>query len=1082
MGRIASLRRALSVSRHAYAPQPGEPLDTAISRQRLLLEAYSGLYLPLKSVLFFSSLGFLMYPHVDWPYHLLWVLLILLMDSARAMVCLNVIKGIATLDLVTWRRRVVALDIAGGTLCGVGGALLMQRLPEINMIFFMGLMFVLAAVSLLVQKASRLGAAIFSVTTTLPVLLVWLAGHPHHVVVLSILTLIYWTVLFVASGFVADVVRQMMNIAQEREALVASLEAKNLEAKEAMAGALSAAHMRARVLSSASHDLRQPMHALTLYSAVLKSGHSPEQMREIVGKVDEVILSLTELLHRLLELSQLISNQTSLKTEPVQLDALVQEVSKPHEKQAREHGINWLSKLERIEVQGDATALRRVVDSLLENAVKFTESGHILVTLSQNPASGKVHFLVEDTGIGMSESEVPHVFEEYFQVRNQARNRRQGVGLGLAIAQRLCLLMKAGIEVESSPGKGSRFWVDFPSVMPAREPRADEKLNATEELDLLNRITEEPASGSDDRTGLNADDVCHESVRAHAEAMTRGPRAMTVLFLGMALLFVNHVPWTQYLAWALSTISVISAEAFYGRYTLNTLKRGMSPHPFHRMQCFAALLTSILTATGWWFLSPALPQQEIFLSSTILLLIPVVQVNWVLSSRRINVLGSLPILLTVCGSLAWQYPENAILIVVGAVIYELLVYSAATDIQRMLLKAVSWRRLREDAALALARSNTDIQNATERTAHEGRKRTLALAAASHDLRQPLHALSMCNATLSMRLSPEALLKVIRNVNNIVRSLGSLLHRLLDVSRSEQDALLIVPVNFDAQPVLNDLCEQMRPLFERKDLRLKCGVPSLQIHADPIALRRIVGNLLSNALKFTSKGSVTVTCREAELDGKQVALIEVRDSGKGIPEESREKVFEEFFQLDRSFQEPGGGIGLGLAIVRRLSRMMNGQVDVQAEPGGGSCFRVWLPLGDGPDKLAEAELRYAARPVTGLKVLVIDDDESVADSLKMLLEVWGFECCVASDGPSADAAVAAHGQPDVILADLRLPGTEQGAAIAHRLSTGSPPCPVLIITGETSGQAFDEALRRHYTVLQKPVNPDLLRQALHQILP
>lgn len=1065
-----------------YRPVPGEDLDTAISRQRIHLQAYSSIGMPLSSLVYYGSLGFLVVPHVAWPYFLIWLLLILVVDLARAAFGYKVRREIATLDLAPSRRRMACLDVLAGAVYGIGGALLMRQMPEINMLLFMCIMNVVPAMGLLLMRASRVGAGLYSIMTSLPILWVWLDGHPQHVVVLVSLSILYWIVIILASGFVVDVIRQTMNIAQERDALVGRLEQRNLEAKKAMAGAQQAAYMRSRVLTSASHDLRQPMHALSLYGAVLRASHSPDQMRTIVAKVDEVIASLTELLQRLLELSQLISNQATLDAEIVELDVLVRQASQPYEIMARERSVQWLTDIEPVKVQGDAAALSRVIGSLLENAAKFTESGHIMVRLSQLPVTGRTHLLVEDTGIGISEADLPHVFEEYFQVRNQARNHRQGVGLGLAIARRLCMLMKADIAVESQPGKGTRFRVDFPTVMLAYRPKQDDILDAKEELLSLQQSETAPPVSTEPPTVAHGDELCHEYVLSHARAMSRGPRAMTATFLGMAFLFLPYVPWWQYCGWAVATLGIITAEMLYGRHTVKTLHRGMNPRPYHHVQCYAAVLTGGLVAAGWWLLSSRLPQQEFLLSCTILLLIPIISVSWVLSSRLTQMLTAVPIVLTICSGLIADYPQQKSLFLIGAALYGILLFVAATDLENMLLQAVNWRGLREDAARAIARSNSEIRLATERTAQDGRRRNLALAAASHDLRQPLHALSMCNATLSMNLSREALLKVIGNVNNIVRSLGTLLHRLLDVSRAERDALLIVPLSFELAPVLTEACEQMRPSFSRKSLSIRAEAAPLMLHADPIAVRRILGNLLANALKFTERGGVTVTCQVADLAGEPMGLIEVRDTGPGIPEQYRERVFDEYFQINRKAHEPGQGIGLGLSIVRRLSRMMGGQVDLQPGPDGGCNFRIWLPLGDTPDPSSGGELAIAARPVIGLKVLVIEDDESVADSVKMLLEVWGFDCHVAADGPQADAIMARHGRPDVILADLRLPGPEQGARIARRLSAGNPPCPVLIITGETSGAAFEEALQQNYPILQKPVDPDLLRHALHRALP
>ena len=856
--------------------------------------------------------------------------------------------------------------------------------------------------------------------------------------------------------------------------------------------AQEAARMRTQVLSSASHDLRQPMHALSIYAAVLKSAHTQDQLTSIVGKVDEVIHSLSDLLHRLLDLSRLISNQVCLKAEFVALDDLVRATCSRHAAAAATRGIAFDMELAPTDVQGDASALEQVIDNLVENALKFTETGSITVKLSAPADTGYARLSVEDTGIGMSEADLGHVFEEYFQVRNQARNRRQGVGLGLAIVQRLCKLMDARISVCSEAGRGSRFTLDFPLIMASGEGDTGESQrthktpsatvsSADFAIALEPGVHDEVSAGPVRVERAFKLDLMQEFVQARATALARGPWAQIVGLAGLVAFCLPYVPAGFLMAWASLFVLLAFAESVHGKHVLRHIQETGRLPSFDRMQCLLTFVLGIILAAGWAWVAKSLPLQEYFLTGTTVLMFPLVCVTWVLGSRFSQLAFAIPVTLIVASSAFQNVEGHAMVLAAALAAYVMTIYVAGSEIESTMAHAVDLRRARERLARDLSASNQAISDATELTARESRMRTLALASASHDLRQPLHALAMCNATLSMRLSPATLLKVIRNLNNIVRSLGSLLHRLLDLSRGDTEDLLIESADIDLQAILQEICEQNRPTFEGKGLQFHADLSSFSVHADPVAVRRIVGNLLSNAAKFTDSGSVTLTSGIIEEGGQQKGMIEVQDTGHGIPEAFRARIFDEYFQIGATSLIPEHGVGLGLAIVKRLCRMMNGEVAYSPLPAGGSSFRVTLPLGFATEADSEPQDLRTSPPASGARVLMIEDDESIADSTLMLLQIWGYECVLASDGPQADACIASSGRPDLIIADLRLPGPEQGADIAQRLSAGEPPCAVLLITGETSGKAIEDALAGGHTVLQKPVEPEALHIHIQKAL-
>ena len=1080
---LTGLLRRLQAAQELFRPRqtqlPGETPATAARRQSLLSQAHAEHILPVLAIPFYGALGFLLLPHVTWPNYLAWVGILIAMDLSRSHLGAAMKQMPALSDLERAHKKLITLDLMTGALYGAGGAFLMPFLPNPNLILFECLLFLLPVTGILVQNISTLGAGLFAALTTAPIVFMWLQTDTRHGVWLVFLEIMYCGFIASGSRLLTQAIARMNLIAQEHDALMDGLEARHIEVQEAMQRAQQAAQMRLRVLNSASHDLRQPMHALSIYSGVLSANNHPDMLRDVVTKVDQVVRSLTELLERLLELSKLISGQTALVSESLDLHVLTEEIAQPFSKTANDRGLAWQLSLEPVRISGDAKAIRKVIGHIFENAAKFTEKGQVLVSLRQE---GELAVLrIEDTGIGMSPTDIPHIFEEYFQVHNQARDRRQGVGLGLSIAQRLGQLMNARIEVASVPGSGSTFTVRFPLVMPRHEPERIGSQLAKDELQKLIQSERDGATRIPAKTTEFRDDLCFEVVRTHARSIRQGSISVAAAFAGLAPLYTAYIHWGWYLLWAGISVAFSASDAIYGRHVLKTLDKTSDPHAIHRIQQRFQLLAGISTGVGWAILARYLPQQEYFLSATIFLTFPALSVIRTFSSSRSQMSYGVPITLGIGGHMAWMYSSEYLAVFIFIASLLAITYVSSTYFEQMIAGAVSWRRKREEAARLLSQTNLDIQKATEAADLEGRKRTLALAAASHDLRQPLHALSMCNATLGMNLSEKALLKVIHNVSGIARMMGTLLHRLLDVSRSEPDNLLLVPENLYLPDILGELCEQVRPLFDEKGLQLHLTADRVHVLADTIALRRVINNLLSNALKFTPRGSVSVFASNSDLNGQAMVLIQVRDTGNGIAIADRERVFEEFFQVGDTDSDTVPGFGLGLSIVRRQTRLMGGQVDVVTEPDGGSRFRVWLPAGAGSKNSDAPKHSEFILLAESRKVLLIEDDASIADSMKMLLQAWGMECHIAADGLQADAVVALHGRPELILADLRLPGTEQGAQIANRLRSGKPDCPVLIITGETGGESFEQAISLGFTILQKPVDPRSLHQALRRLL-
>lgn len=357
-----------------------------------------------------------------------------------------------------------------------------------------------------------------------------------------------------------------------------------------------------------------------------------------------------------------------------------------------------------------------------------------------------------------------------------------------------------------------------------------------------------------------------------------------------------------------------------------------------------------------------------------------------------------------------------------------------------------------------------------------------LAAASHDLRQPLHALVLFVTALNERIRYPEVRDIVDNIHRCVAALNSLFEALLDVSRLDAGVVEPKRAHFVLGMVLNRLAPEYEPQAVAKGLTLGISGGEQVINSDPALVERILRNLIGNAIRYTSRGAVRV---EAQGRGDQVEIA-VHDTGPGIPPERREEIFHEFVQLTNPERDRTQGLGLGLAIVRRLVGLLQGTVRVESAVGGGSVFRVTLPRGELSAVVAPVPLETSlspARPFTGLLMVVIDDERAVREAMQTLLDGWGCIVVTAEDAAGVRQALHSSGRrPDIFIADYRLREAVTGAqAIAQLQAEFGATIPGLIITGDTAPERLQESRASGYLLLHKPVQPGKLRTVLVNLL-
>jgi signal transduction histidine kinase len=354
-----------------------------------------------------------------------------------------------------------------------------------------------------------------------------------------------------------------------------------------------------------------------------------------------------------------------------------------------------------------------------------------------------------------------------------------------------------------------------------------------------------------------------------------------------------------------------------------------------------------------------------------------------------------------------------------------------------------------------------------------------LAVASHDLRQPLHALHLFVAQLRGETDPAARGHLIARIDAAVSAMNELFEALLDMSRLDAGVLEPNLSEFPIDRLLRRIETTFAEVAREKGLRLAVVSSRAWVRSDFILLERIMLNLVSNAVRYTRHGGIVIGCRHR---GNQLR-IDVLDSGPGIADDQQRHVFGEFYQL--AGPDRGAGLGLGLSIVDRLGQLLQHPIALNSCPGKGSRFSITVPL-VAAQRAAVGAVKPPVTiidPVRGRLIVVIDDEELVRDGMRGLLQSWGCRVVAAASEAAALAQLANEsGQPDLIISDWRLANETTGIEAIERLrQVLGTPVPAFLMSGDTGPELPREASARGYQLLHKPVLPMQLRTTLNRLL-
>ena len=420
--------------------------------------------------------------------------------------------------------------------------------------------------------------------------------------------------------------------------------------------------------------------------------------------------------------------------------------------------------------------------------------------------------------------------------------------------------------------------------------------------------------------------------------------------------------------------------------------------------------------------------------------------------------------------------ENVIYSAFGlcAIIYSTVLMVCAINLESTIYESI---RLRfENSALI-----EKLQMAVSDTQQANNAKSVFLASASHDLRQPIHALSLFLASFRKTELHGEQAFLLDNIEAATASAQDMLGMLLDYSKLEAGTIDAQAIDFKLQDLFSKLADEYAPVAAEKNLNFRCRESNAIVFSDRKLLELVVRNLISNAIRYTSEGGLLLASRHR---GKNID-IEVWDTGIGIEKTEKKHIFNDFYQIDNPERDSGKGFGLGLSIVKKLTLTMGIKLSIESRLGRGTVARLSIPLSINPALISTERRKNtgASLDIYDANILVIDDNTSILDAMNSLLTPYGCNCILVScESEAIDALNKLSIRLDLIITDYRLKeGKTGGQAISRIREQQNNHTPAIIITGDTSPERLQKALEQDALLMHKPLGSGDLLDAVEKTL-
>lgn len=551
----------------------------------------------------------------------------------------------------------------------------------------------------------------------------------------------------------------------------------------------------------------------------------------------------------------------------------------------------------------------------------------------------------------------------------------------------------------------------------------------------------------------------------------------------LVTLFWASTPWAVLLPWMLLFIGLWGLRVVLAQAFRRAVRHGAEAMDWARWHLYWKGLTLVSGATwglsGWIFYQHGQGIQQTGLIVVIytfcIAVVPVLSNQPRLFLAYVMLCFAPLIVRIATGGDAYSYQLAGMLLII------ITLTTLLARNYRQALGRVIELKLRADDLLAQLRVEKQAAEDARREAEvANRAKTQFFTAASHDLRQPLHAMGLFAEALRQRTHEPEVANLVNSINASVDALEGLFSELLDITRIDAGGVQVDPKPVEIGDILRKLRLHFEPTAFEKGLALRLRGGQRVVHADPLLVERILRNLVSNAIRYTNDGTVLVAARAR---GDQV-LLQVWDTGLGIRPEEQAKIFEEFYQVPNTpavAPHQRKGLGLGLAIVKRLADLMGAPLTLRSTPGKGSVFSLTLPRGEKPRAAPAAVPGKGPVGLTlhGRLIVVVEDEPAVRSGIEVLLQGWGAEVAsfdsVAETSAWAERSDPATVRPDLLIADYRLENGRSGidaiVALRERFGAGLP---AIVVTGSTMSSLDKEAQEKNFHLLIKPVVPNKLR--------
>lgn len=576
--------------------------------------------------------------------------------------------------------------------------------------------------------------------------------------------------------------------------------------------------------------------------------------------------------------------------------------------------------------------------------------------------------------------------------------------------------------------------------------------------------------------------ILSEQLRAYYASMKPAAIAGTLGPLLIAATFWPIIPqWQIVLWWCLVATTLGVGSLLLRRKFLEKHELPLDAYFWLRMAAMRALIVSLAYGSmGVLLFSPESSTYQIILFSWIIAISALVTIESA-NHRWLYLATLLPMILPFTLRASWDGGSTALILAASTVILLAYLVAGANKFNRLITDSLQSRLVNAELVQRLQQEMRIAESALTEATEANRSKSRFLAAASHDLRQPIHALGLFVSAVRSHVTDAEGQRIVQRMSYAVDSTEILFNAMLDVSRLDAGVLIPDMRTFRLKQLLHRLVIEYAPRAEAMGLRLRLRGRDYTVLTDPMLFERVVRNYLGNAIRYTHRGGALLGVRRRG----ELVSVELWDTGEGIQADKLADIYQEFYQLGNPERDRTKGLGLGLAIVRRIAHLLGHRYSVKSRIGRGSMFSIEIPLAAQHSLQEDDEaldLFMDEALLIGVCVLVIDDEPDARDATEVVLKQWGCLVLVADSADHALEVIARQERPlDVILSDFRLREGRTGIEAINSIVAVAGATPAVLISGDTAPERLQDAAASGYELLHKPLSPLRLKQTLCRLL-